>query len=333
MRAATDATAEAVVVPLHGARPEASREDDARRRLRAVLESGSKTQKQVAQAIDYSPSALSTWLRGEYPGDGAELAERVERYLERMAVVAEVRRPSWTQTSIAEGVMRAARYADTRAAIALVVGSPGQGKTTALRQYVKERRTAVMVTCWPGNAGAKALLEDLVEALGLRHRDMGRTLRATMAGVVEALRGTGRLLVVDEAQHLTAQALECLRHIHDETAVGMVLAGNLEVHPLLRREGAGQFAQLFSRIALTHRVPSVCLEADVAALARSAVPELDSGAVDALVAVVRGPGGDLRLLVRVLDLAQSLALQHRLPVTADIIIAASRSLGRQGGVL
>jgi hypothetical protein len=49
------------------------------------------------------------------------------------------------------------------------------------------------------------------------------------------------------------------------------LAGNLECHPLLRREGAGLFAQLFSRIAMTHRVPAMASEADVAALARDAV--------------------------------------------------------------
>ncbi|MFP4005052.1 MAG: AAA family ATPase, partial [Alphaproteobacteria bacterium] len=64
-------------------------------------------------------------------------------------------------------------------------------------------------------------------------------------------RGTGGLIIVDEAQHLSTAALEQLRAFPDKYAVGLALIGNEEVYA--RIEGGGRkpkFAQLFSRIGM-----------------------------------------------------------------------------------
>jgi DNA transposition AAA+ family ATPase len=47
---------------------------------------------------------------------------------------------------------------------------------------------------------------------------------------IAALRDSGRLLMVDEAENLPYRALETLRRIHDKSGIGMVLAEDTTTH-------------------------------------------------------------------------------------------------------
>lgn len=55
------------------------------------------------------------------------------------------------------------------------------------------------------------------------------------------LKGTQGLLIVDEAQHLSAGAIDQLRAVHDRAEVGLALLGNEEVWS--RIDGGGRKAQ------------------------------------------------------------------------------------------
>ena len=66
-----------------------------------------------------------------------------------------------------------------------------------------------------------------------------------MNTLVEQLAGTNRLIIIDEAQHLTKKTLEHLRSISDETGVGICFVGNEEVYSRLKGSGKADFAQIF----------------------------------------------------------------------------------------
>ncbi|EHZ3394125.1 AAA family ATPase, partial [Salmonella enterica] len=66
---------------------------------------------------------------------------------------------------------------------------------------------------------------------------------------VEKLKGTGRLLIIDEAELLPYRALEVIRRLHDKAGIGVVMAGMPRLITNLKGK-RGEFAQLYSRVAL-----------------------------------------------------------------------------------
>ncbi|MFZ5059001.1 AAA family ATPase, partial [Klebsiella pneumoniae] len=64
------------------------------------------------------------------------------------------------------------------------------------------------------------------------------------------LDGTQGLIIIDEADHLGAEALEELRLLQEATRVGLVLMGNHRVYSnMTGGNRTVEFARLFSRIA------------------------------------------------------------------------------------
>jgi hypothetical protein len=121
------------------------------------------------------------------------------------------------------------------------------GKTTEAKHYSENNNNAWVVTMSIDCAGVVPTLEEVALSIGMRELPGGAArLRRAIVG---RLRGTGGLLIVDEAQHLSSAALEALRTIHDRASVGLVLCGNASVYGRLTGgKRAEHFAQLFSRI-------------------------------------------------------------------------------------
>ncbi|MFB5082527.1 AAA family ATPase, partial [Raoultella sp. C349492] len=69
---------------------------------------------------------------------------------------------------------------------------------------------------------ALVLLQELCESLGLSKRG---TIHELSESCITALSGTGRAVLIDEAENLPYRALEVIRRIHDKAGVGIVLAG------------------------------------------------------------------------------------------------------------
>jgi hypothetical protein len=119
----------------------------------------------------------------------------------------------------------------------------------------------------PGHAGVTAALEEVALAVGLR--DMPQSPARIHREVVARLKGTGGLVVVDEAQHLSVAALDALRSIHDAAGVGLALVGNDLVYGRMVGNRAAYLDRLFSRIGKRVRI-SGATQADIEAVARAA---------------------------------------------------------------
>ena len=92
--------------------------------------------------------------------------------------------------------------------------------------------------------------ELLAERLGVRER----VARKITSELVSRLKGSGRVILIDEAQHLTVRALNHIRCLADEAEIGVCLIGNEEVYSKLKGSGKADFAQLFSRIGMREPV-------------------------------------------------------------------------------
>lgn len=161
----------------------------------------------------------------------------------------------------AEAVARIA-WCVEEAAIGVVTGEVGAGKTVAVRAALSDLDESRHTVIYLGNpaVGARGLYWAIVHRLGGEPRFLKAALipQATEAMAAEvAERGRRVVLVVDESHLLSAEQLEELRLLTnadmDSTSpFALVLVGQPTLRQRLR---LGAFAALDQRVALRYAVP------------------------------------------------------------------------------
>ena len=131
----------------------------------------------------------------------------------------------------------------------VLVGAPGTGKTTILKQFQREVPGAVYIEAQP-HMRCKDLFNAIAEGAGIQ---LGKgNAYERFASLLDGLRGRSDVMIlVDEAEYLhkwDADKFEYLRKIWDNTGTPVVLCGTNALELLLTR-GAGRqnLAQLYRR--------------------------------------------------------------------------------------
>ena len=222
-----------------------------------ILDTG-KTQTVVAKELNISSGALSSFLKGTYKAPHTVVPKVQELlHLSEKKKVAP-RKPDYVETGISRTVLNAIRYSHIQGQVSVVYGDAGIGKTMAFRRYLEENSLAVGITISPTYSSITGVNELLAEQIGVRERVARRITRE----IVSKLRGSGRVVIIDEAQHLTTRTLNHLRCISDESGVGICLIGNLEVYTRMKGSGKADFAQLFSRIGMAKPLMTIDITRD-----------------------------------------------------------------------
>lgn len=263
--------------------------------------------KSIGRLAGLGASTLSAWLGGNYAGNSLAVAAKIRIWLDQQEAMVRTRAAMptaipYTFTRTAKAFEAAIEYAQTMADISVVVGGPGVGKTTVAEQYCATHSNAWYLAADPSANSAYALLDFIVDMLGIPETSVQKRSRA----IALKLRDTQGVLIIDEAQHLSVQAIEQLRSIHDRAKIGLVLMGNEEVWN--RLDGGGrkaQFAQLFSRVGakVTAARPR---GDDIDALLDAA--DVDDGDQRKLLKAIAAKPGALRQMIKTLRLARMVAL-------------------------
>jgi type II secretory pathway predicted ATPase ExeA len=227
---------------------------------------------------------------------------------------------------------------------ALISGEIGSGKTTVvnflLRRVQRGLRVGLMTNTHPGIG---TLLPWVMQSLGVatpRGNTTASDLYAAFAQFLERERRARRraVLIIDEAQNLTADALEELRVLSnlnagDALVLQTILVGQPEVRATLRSPGMRQFAQ---RIAVDcHIAPLTHEETHQYIAHRLGVAGGSPGIInfEACQRVHASTGGVPRLINQVCDTALVYGFaEQRNPVDAEIIELVLRDRG-EGGLL
>jgi len=166
---------------------------------------------------------------------------------------------SQARTLPTPGLVATARVLDDLVeaeAMGVVHGPAGLGKTYAVETALG--RHAGTLVCWadfPSRPTMRSVAARLFELLsGLRAEDRSRfRLVDQLLELLAADRGGGaRVLVVDEAQRLTSECIELLRHLHDHPATrfSLVLVGGDGAWEVLSREPMLR-SRVFRRVNFT----------------------------------------------------------------------------------
>ena len=276
-------------------------------RVRAEIARGGLSQAAAADQIGISGAALSQWLRGAYKGDSDSVEARARAWLETLSERRELRSalpepPAWVDTRLARRALSALAHAHLAGDMAVVYGAAGLGKTVAARRYAGSRPNIWLATATRGKRSVTGCLRAAADAMQLR--SVPRRAPDLEDAAIERMRGSGGLLIVDEAQHLSTASLEELRSLHDASGCGVALVGSDPFWLSLSGGRRPEFAQLFSRVGMRVRLGAPAA-GDVSALLSAW--GLEGAGIESAATSIAARHGALRGLTKALSRAHAIA--------------------------
>ena len=160
-------------------------------------------------------------------------------------------------TGVAKAIFDVARLAAENGTMGLILGPTGIGKSRCLEALHQDYVGSILVRIIKDYRSPSGLVRALAGPLGVR--DSRVCLRAgqqlsQLERVIGILRGSNRLLLIDEAQKLTDDALETLRDIYDSTGVPVLLSATNDLHDRIERSLGPDHGQLHSRFDIVHHL-------------------------------------------------------------------------------
>lgn len=288
--------------------------------IKEYMTSKSMSQTAMAREIDISGGAMSSYLTGKYPTPEriTEKIQEVMRMHEKKALSPQA--PKFVETTVSNTVKQAIAYAHMRGVVSVAYGDAGVGKTTAVEQYLKENQLAIGITIMPTYASLTGVNELLSEALGVRER----TDRKITREIIQKLKDSGRVIIVDEAQHLTSRAIEHLRSISDQAKVGICFVGNERIYTNLLGNRKSEYAQLFSRIGVRKMVTvSMNTREDIKNVFSSA--DLDDQSIEILYRISKtnwGLRGAVNVFINTVGVFEAVTPENLTKIVKDMNIAS-----------
>jgi DNA transposition AAA+ family ATPase len=209
---------------------------------------------EAAKLLSISPSALSQVFSGKYKGNVRRIEDKMERALEHSDRRSQrPKKPEIVETSVYQRVTAALRTAHDESCMAVIVGPSQVGKTSAATDFCKSEPDTIYVCLHPnGHNGrqrsSRPLLKKLAEALHI-----GLTENAAndewIEEVASRLKGSDRMVIIDQADLADENILQCLRTIWDLAQIGMALVGTPDFLAAIRRKNSSTLNQVLRRIA------------------------------------------------------------------------------------
>ncbi len=272
----------------------------------------------VARAIDYSSATLSQWLSGKYSGDSAAVEDAIRTFLElqrdRKAIPKQ--EIPFCHISTAKKLFEVARMCHLDGEIGVCYSDAGLGKTIGVKKYTEKHKDVILIEADLGHT-ARVLFTELHRKLGM---DGSGTIHDMFEDVVMRLKGSGRLIIVDEAEHLPYRALELLRRVYDKAGVGILLVGMPRLIMNLRGK-RGEYAQLFSRVGVAVKL-DLLKDIDTREIVGATIP--DSNGV--WKTFHEQSQGNARILSKLIYRTQRVATINKMQITPEIVKETAKML-------
>jgi DNA transposition AAA+ family ATPase len=289
-----------------------------RNQVKTFLEENGKSASMAAKGIGYSASALSQWLSFSYKGDVKKFEAAVENWLARQIERQQrtVIESDFVHTSIAKKVFEYAEYCLLENEIGVVYGPAGLGKTFSVKEFHRLNPSTILIEADLGYT-AKVLFQEMHKIVGL---DGHGSIHSLFEDVVSRLKGTDRMIIVDEAEHLPYRALELLRRVYDKAGVGILLIGMPTLIGNLRGK-RGEYAQLYSRVGVKCAL-QVLDPSDTELFVKNALP--GSNGIHKTFHQVAN--GNTRVLSKLIRRSIRMSEINHLPIDKPLVEEAGKSL-------
>ncbi len=184
------------------------------------------SQAKIARICGISDAALSNYLSGKYNANDLSLIEEkirsgIEIELKRIEHKNCDELPFF-ETETVRNIFNVALICHTRKRMGLIYGGAGLGKTRACLEYAKRNKNTIYIEARPSFT-ARTLMLKLAKMLSCNTKTNQYELEEE---IIEKLRESGKLIIIDEAEHLNHRALETLRTVvYNASHTGLLLVG------------------------------------------------------------------------------------------------------------
>jgi DNA transposition AAA+ family ATPase len=280
--------------------------------LRAFMAATGRSQAAVAKSLGVTAGVVSAYLTGTYKGDIEGTEEKIRQFLQ----VEEERQanPSGdagiVETSVYLTITNALATTSRKLDLAVFTGASGIGKTTTLTEYVRTHKSAILIEADPGYTPT-ALFCELCRALSLPSKG---SLHDLMTRVVDKLQGSGRLIIIDEAEQLKPKVLDLIRRVHDKAKVPIALVGLDTLRANLQGDRMS-FTYLWSRCGFVRKM-DLLNASDERRIMQSHLGNIGDAVIDEL----RSHSlGNARTLVKLLGWCQDLCRINKVDMDVDVV--------------
>lgn len=281
--------------------------------ISAILDAGTVAQAQIGRETGLTASTISQVLNGKYKADDSAIREKLLKWVvsheSRNALTstsAYAQLSDWVATPNSKKIYNTLLVAQGTNDMVAVFGAPGVGKTRTARHYQTQNNNVWLVQLSPDCVRPRAMLEEIALSMGIN--DIAYSASGLRRQIEHALRGTGGLLIIDEAQYGGTECFEALRSLYDHTNTGIGVIGNMLVHSKLTggstQKSQMDAAQRYSRIGAKLKLSGCSTKEIGAILAAWGVNDTD--VQSKLTEIATKPGG-LRTVEKVMR--QALLIQ------------------------
>lgn len=297
-----------------------------RERLREIMDVEGLSLRVIAPQIGVSFGALGPWMNGSYSGTSDNVTRKVQEFFERraeleaMPVSEEERFPVTVQTGVLAAVTKAIRSCHLKGKIGIVTAPSGSGKTRACKAYSDQYTGVIFVECHH-SFPARMVLLAIAQACGVEERG---SIHELLEGICAKLKGSGWVLILDEAEHLKSSVLDTVRRLNDWAGIGIVYVGLprfMAQMQNLRRD----YSYIWNRVRVRAGISRdrAAELADTALLLESVIGDVPAGVADAFHAFC---GGDMRRLEELFYTCLEASRVLDMPISTGIVAASAKKL-------
>lgn len=220
--------------------------------LKNYIESTGKSITAISKELNYSRSAVSRFLNGDYNSATGELEDAIRTLLKGIEdQISSFVRPNFFDSMDATNIIGVCNSCQKHMGLGLIIGKSGFGKTHTLRHYANMPKV-IRIEC-DDNMAVRDFIEALETKIGLPATH--GTIWKRLNNIREFFNvNQGYLLIVDEADKLiskyTQKKIEILRGIYDQADVGLIIAGE----PMLEVQLKNYSSRFCNRIDFYYRL-------------------------------------------------------------------------------
>ena len=192
----------------------------------------------VATKLGMGRSTLSQVLSGKYKGDRLARINELCDLMDHEEKVAGVVRPDGlVETQAVERMIGLIENVHVSRTIGVIIAPPGFSKTTVLEAMHQTIKNSILIEADVKHCDATGVIRLIAEALGEK---VHTSSSVALHKIKKKLRGTGWLLMIDQAHELRSDAFNLLRTIND-LKVPIVLAATHLIRDRINKLDDTQF--------------------------------------------------------------------------------------------
>ena len=216
---------------------------EVRTRLADYRDTNHLSHRQLARELGTSGSQVSRYLSDKFEGDVETFESKAEDVL-RTAPIRRIVGCETFETSVTKQIAGTINLVLKTNDFGVIHGPAGIGKSIAAARYQAENATAILISLTQDCGNAHFIQKMIFARVKSRAFSASGMNRAEW--IIDRLRGSNRLVLLDNGQRLTHNARKYLFDLHDETHCPVVLFGNPEILDQIKAND-----QQFSRIGLS----------------------------------------------------------------------------------